>query len=549
MKIRIARRAGFCMGVRRAVNLVLKALNSGQTPLYTYGPLIHNPQTLELLSRLGVKPLKGVSESVLRGYCVIRAHGVPPTEKAALEREHQVIDGTCPRVLKVQALASKAVSSGKEVVIIGDKDHAEVRGILGYCEDKGHVVSSLQDIDSLPPLKNYVILSQTTQDEEVFEFLSQEILSRFPGGEVINTICNATEVRQEEVKRLCKECSAIVVIGGRFSANTNRLAQIAESEGKKVYLVERAEELPVEELKGFSVVGITAGASTPNWLINEVVDHLKSSVSPLYRLSKLLVLLNFHEALSFFFLLLGLLLIQPALIPRVNFLLLFAFLFQLFRKNLSDYLLRDSFSSYYPLKERFITRNQRKILLFLSIVLSGALLSAFFYHPRVLSLIIIFTLLNLLLIRSPFLGLLDLLFFISLLLYLYPFWSEPLLWVSLHILPALFFIQLYKELLYLQSDGFLPKNFIILSFFKNGEALWYKLLNLLLLLLFLPFAVVVLKLKLWPFLLYLLLLPLYLTMIYLLRKRPLGQIIYFESLILIPPFVFSILSLLISRLL
>ena len=537
------------MGVRRAVNLVLKALNSGQTPLYTYGPLIHNPQTLELLSRLGVKPLKDVSESALRGYCVIRAHGVPPSEKSALERKHQVIDGTCPRVLKVQALASKAVSSGKEVVIIGDKDHAEVRGILGYCEDKGHVVSSFQDIESLPPLKNYVILSQTTQDEEVFEFLSGEILSRFPDGEVINTICNATEVRQEEVKRLCKECSAIVVIGGRFSANTNRLAQIAESEGKRVFLVERAEELPVEELKGFSVVGITAGASTPNWLINEVVDHLKGSASLFYRLFKLLVLLNFHEALSFLFLFLGLLLIQPALIPKVKFLLLFALLFQLFRKNLTDYLLRESFSSYYPLKGRFITGNQRKILFFLGIVLSGALISAFFYHPRVISLVIIFILLNLLLIRSPFLGLLDLLFFISLLLYLYPFWSEPLLWVSLHILPALFFIQLYKELLYLQSDGFLPKNFIILSFFKNGETLWYRILNLLLLLLFLPFPIVAFKLKLFPFLLYLLLLPLYLAMIYLLKKRPLGQIIYFESLILLPPLFFSILSLVIMRLL
>lgn len=548
MKIRIARRAGFCMGVRRAVNLVLKALNSGQTPLYTYGPLIHNPQTLELLSNLGVKPIKSVSEEVPKGYCVIRAHGVPPSEKSALERAHKVIDGTCPRVLKVQALASKAVSSDKDVVIIGDKDHAEVRGILGYCGNRGYVVSSFQDIETLPSLSNYVILSQTTQDEEVFEVLSQEILLRFPGGEVINTICNATEVRQEEVKRLCKECSVIVVIGGKFSANTNRLAQIAEAEGKKVFLVEKAEELPVEELKKFSVVGITAGASTPNWLINEVVDYLKIAGSPFYQLFRSFILLNYHEVLSFFLLFLGLLLIQPASIPKMEFLLLFTFCFQFFRKTLTDFLQKETLSSYYPLKERFIISNQRKIFFLLVITFAGAIMSAFLYHPRIISLIIIFTLLNFLLLRSPFLAFLDLLFFISLLSYLYPFWSELFLWLSLHILPALFFIQLYKELLYLQSDGFLPKNFIILSFLRKGETFWYKVLNLLLFLLFLPFFIILYKFRLYAFLFYFLLLPFYAAMVYLLKKRPLGQIIYLESLSLLPPLVFTLLSFLISRL-
>ncbi|BAU22632.1 hydroxymethylbutenyl pyrophosphate reductase [Caldimicrobium thiodismutans] len=548
MKIKIARRAGFCMGVRRAVNLVLKALNSGQTPLYTYGPLIHNPQTLELLSNLGVRPLKSVSEAVPEGYCVIRAHGVPPTEKSDLERKHKVIDGTCPRVLKVQALASQAVASGKDVVIIGDKDHAEVRGILGYCGNRGYVVSSFQDIETLPPLTNYLILSQTTQDEEVFEVLSQEILLRFPGGEVINTICNATEVRQEEVKRLCKECSAIVVIGGKFSANTNRLAQIAEAEGKKVFLVERAEELPVDELKKFSVVGITAGASTPNWLINEVVDYLKGAGNPLYLLFRSFILLNLHEVLSFFLLLLGLLLIQPASIPKIEFLLLFTLCFQFFRKNLTDFLQKETFSSYYPLKESFITQNQGKIFFLLGITLIGALLSAFLYHPRLISLIIIFTLLNLLLLKSSFLAFLDLLFYISLLSYLYPYWNELFLWVSLHVLPSLFFIQLYKELLYLQSDGFLPRNFIILSFLRKGETFWYKVLKLLLLFLFLPFFIILYKFKLYAFLFYFLLLPLYMAMIYLLKKRPLGQIIYLESLGLLPPLVFVLLSFLISKL-
>jgi 4-hydroxy-3-methylbut-2-enyl diphosphate reductase len=130
MKIRIAKKAGFCMGVRRAVNLVLSALNQGKYPIYTYGPLIHNPQTLELLNKLGVKIIKDLKDDFPSGVCIIRAHGIPPQEKEELSKKHEILDGTCPRVLKVQALAKKAISEGKEVVIIGDKEHAEIKGIL-----------------------------------------------------------------------------------------------------------------------------------------------------------------------------------------------------------------------------------------------------------------------------------------------------------------------------------------------------------------------------------------------------------------------------------
>jgi len=544
MKIRIARKAGFCMGVRRAVNLVLKALNANQTPLYTYGPLIHNPQTLELLSRLGVKAIKRVEEEVPGGYCVIRAHGVPPKEKKALEERHSVIDGTCPRVQKVQALASKALSQGKEVVIIGDKDHAEVKGILGYCEGKGYVVSSFQDLEALPPLKDYVILSQTTQDEEVFELLSQEILRRFPGGEVINTICNATEVRQREVKRLCKECEALLVIGGKFSANTNRLAQIAEAEGKEVFLIEGKDELPLEELKKFESIGITAGASTPNWLINEVVDTLKSKTNPLYRVFRSFILLNFQEALIFTLLLASLFLLNPSLLnPKTLNLLSFAFFFQLFRKNLFHFLQRERLKFYYSLKAGFLERHKTFVKFLLGVSLLLTLLAGLLFHPRILSLAVVFGLLEVILMRSPLSSLLDLLFFISLLLYLYPFWSEVLLWVSLHLLFILFVWEVYKELLYQQSDGFLPQNFFILQF-NLKESSWFTLQNLLLMLAFLPFLILSLKFKSPSFLLLILALPLYLLLTALLKKRPLGQILYFEALFMVPPLVFLMLSLL-----
>jgi len=249
MKIRIAKKAGFCMGVRRAVNLVLSALNQGKYPIYTYGPLIHNPQTLELLNKLGVKIIRDLKDDFPSGVCIIRAHGIPPQEKEELSKKHEILDGTCPRVLKVQALAKKAISEGKEVVIIGDKEHAEIKGILGVLQNKGYVVSSFEDLKNLPELKNYVILSQTTQDEKLFKTLSQAILEKYPQGEIINTICKATEVRQNEVRNLSKISSSIIVIGGKFSANTNRLAEIAKKEGKKVYLIEKTEEIPLEEIK------------------------------------------------------------------------------------------------------------------------------------------------------------------------------------------------------------------------------------------------------------------------------------------------------------
>ncbi len=280
MKVLIAKRAGFCMGVRRAVHLALKAASEAKKPVYTYGPLIHNPQALRLLEALEVRILRQIPEKD-HGTVIIRAHGIPPEEKEHLKRAgFYIIDGTCPRVLKVQALAKRFSSKGYHVIVIGDPKHAEVRGILGYARDKGLLVSRLEDIDKLPSLEKYVIVSQTTQDEKFFNTISQEILRRFPHGKVYNTICNATHQRQKEVRNLCKKCEVIVVVGGKYSANTNRLAMIAKKEKRDVFLVETAEELPLETLKQYRVVGITAGASTPNWVINQVVRTLEELPSP-----------------------------------------------------------------------------------------------------------------------------------------------------------------------------------------------------------------------------------------------------------------------------
>ncbi len=538
MRIKIAEKAGFCMGVRRAVNLVLRAVNQGLSPIYTYGPLIHNPQTLELLSKLGVQVIKTPEEGQAGGVCVIRAHGIPPQEKKVLEEKFKLLDGTCPRVLKVQALADRAVKEGKSVIIIGDKDHAEVKGILGYCQGKGYVVSSLKDLEALPQGTPFVVLSQTTQDEEVFELLAEEIKSRFKDVEIINTICNATEVRQAGVRKLCETCEAIVVVGGKFSANTKRLAQIAESQGKKVYFVERPEELPLEEIKKVGSLGITAGASTPNWLINSVVDLLKRHTSKTYALLRSLAISQAYAGLFIPILLLALLLIKgiPFSFSEITF-LLFSLFFSTALIFLVNFINRDTFPFFYPERANFY--RSRSSWLYLAGLFVLSIIFGLLYKPRILSLVIIFTLLSFLFKQSPLQGGIDILFYIALLLYLYPLWDNQFFLLSSYALLILLFVKFYLEMVYLQTDGLLPRSFL-LALFDFDDRRIKKLLKIILIgLLIFPFSLSYFSLANLLFLIPTLsCLLLYQTLL----KRKLGQVVYLELLSLIPFASFLLVS-------
>ncbi len=541
MKIRIAKKAGFCMGVRRAVNLVLKALNKEEHPIYTYGPLIHNPQTLELLNTLGVKIIKSTEEILPSGVCILRAHGIPPEEKEKLSKKYKIIDGTCPRVLKVQALAKKAVSQGKEVIIIGDKNHAEVKGILGYCQNKGYVVSSMEDIEKLPELKNYVILSQTTQNQKLFKLLSDAILKKYPGGEIVNTICNATEVRQNEVRMLSQSSDAIIVIGGKFSANTNRLAEIAKKECQKVYLIEKPEELPWEEVKDCKKIGITAGASTPNWLINEVVDFIKSKVSTPYRILKAFSFLSILYTLNFLLLWLGFLnFINSPWNKKTLELSVFVFSFLLFRYNFLNLQQQNSLKFYYSVK--YLCINKHKLLVRFLILLSLALtlISGFLYNPKIISLAVAMFFLDQVLLNSSLFFLWEFLFFIALSLYLYPFWNAKFAIFFLQAINILLFLKLYLELVYFQTDGFLPKNFLLFTL-SYEEKIVYKLMYLIIiagiltiipLIFYNPYYVLIILV--WIFA--------YIATI-IIKKRPLGQIIYLETLSITLPLLYFLISL------
>lgn len=263
------------MGVRRAVETTLDVIRKEETGVSTFGPLIHNPQVLSLLQERGLKILKDIPEKET-GTVIIRAHGVPPLQKEQLQRAGAMVkDATCPHVVKVQVIIKKYRKQGYGTVIIGDRNHAEVEGLMGFAGSLGRVVSNREDVQKLELQAPYIIVSQTTQDETIFAELSTMVLERFPGGEVFNTICDATHKRQDEVRKLCKDVEAMVVVGGKNSANTKRLAEIAEGMGCPVFLVETEDELDLGTLSQYECIGVTAGASTPTWMISRVVRILE----------------------------------------------------------------------------------------------------------------------------------------------------------------------------------------------------------------------------------------------------------------------------------
>jgi (E)-4-hydroxy-3-methyl-but-2-enyl pyrophosphate reductase len=305
LKIRVANYAGFCEGVRRAVGMALDMSQKSRKPLYTCGALIHNPQVITLLRKKGIRDISDLS-GAREGSLLIRSHGIAPAERRRIEELGiPVVDATCPHVLKIHSIIRKAAGEGASTVIVGDAGHAEVEALLGCAKGKGYVVGSTAEVDSLPELSGRVcVVAQTTQDEEVFNAVADHLKQRFPCAEIHRTVCTSTRLRQDAVRRLASEVDAIVVVGGRNSANTTRLAQIASATGTKTLHIETPKELDDKELEGCETVGVTAGASTPNWIIREVVSKLSrmgrsrrdAFLEPLWVLLRFLALSNIYVA-------------------------------------------------------------------------------------------------------------------------------------------------------------------------------------------------------------------------------------------------------------
>ncbi len=277
MKLVIAKTAGFCMGVRRAVDMVLDASNNTGEPICTYGPLIHNPQVLSMLEQKGVPVLKEIPEKGT-GTVLIRAHGVPPSAKQQLkDAGFNVVDATCPRVVRVQAIIKRHTKKGYASIIVGDVDHPEVVGLYGYTNGNGHVASTMEDLVVLPEFENAIIVAQTTQNTGFYNEVKEWVKANRSHYQVFDTICDSTEKRQGEISRLAESVSAVVVVGGKNSGNTQRLAEVAEESGKPAYHIEEPSELDMASLSRLDTVAITAGASTPNWIIRKVHRALETS--------------------------------------------------------------------------------------------------------------------------------------------------------------------------------------------------------------------------------------------------------------------------------
>jgi 4-hydroxy-3-methylbut-2-enyl diphosphate reductase len=266
------------MGVRRAMNLILDEVDKGKGDVFTYGPLIHNPQATRVLKEKGVRivdNISDISEPSSRPIIAIRSHGVSPGDYERIKKTGaKICDATCPLVQRVHSIIKKYKRMSYKIIIIGDKGHAEVESHLGYAGESGYVIGSKEEIESLPAMEKVCVVAQTTQSEHKFNELAGEIPKKYPKAKIFNTICNATSDRQKETLALSKRVDAMVIVGGRNSANTARLTQICKSTGKPSFQIESEKEIDAKKLSEFNTIGVTAGASTPGWVTTLVVDRL-----------------------------------------------------------------------------------------------------------------------------------------------------------------------------------------------------------------------------------------------------------------------------------
>ncbi|MCL5026728.1 MAG: 4-hydroxy-3-methylbut-2-enyl diphosphate reductase [Chloroflexi bacterium] len=277
MQIVLAKEMGFCFGVRRAVELASRA--SGGGAVATLGALVHNAQVVRHLEDRGIRVADELSQ-IASGTLVIASHGAAPAVTQAAEaRGLSVVDATCPMVRATQRKAERLANEGFTVIVFGDPHHAEVRGILGWGQGRATVVSRVEELATLPRARRIALLAQSTHSAEAYQAIAQRLLEQRMADcieiRVYNTICDATAKRQAAAAGLAHEVEVIIVVGGRDSANTRRLAEICTREGAIAHQIEEAAELDPAWVAGRIRVGVTAGASTPDWVVQEVIEALQ----------------------------------------------------------------------------------------------------------------------------------------------------------------------------------------------------------------------------------------------------------------------------------
>ena len=279
-EVTTAKSAGFCFGVKRAVDMVYDEAKKGER-VYTLGPIIHNQQVVEDLEKKGVKVIDSVND-INNGYdatVIIRSHGVPEKViKALREKNVNIVDATCPFVLKIHKIVKEASQNGKTIVIIGSDNHPEVEGIKGWCVNEPVVLESVEEAENytVDGAKKLCVVSQTTFNYKKFKDIVDILSKKSYDIDVMNTICNATEERQTEAGTIARQSDAMLVIGGKHSSNTQKLYEICRKECENTYFIQTLDDLDLKQFQSFRSVGITAGASTPNNIIKEVQSYVRN---------------------------------------------------------------------------------------------------------------------------------------------------------------------------------------------------------------------------------------------------------------------------------
>ena len=279
MKIELASSYGFCYGVKRAIDIAEKHENS-----LTYGPLIHNKDEIKRLKDgFNIGLAEGLNDVKQKDTVVIRTHGIPKDElKALKEQENRVIDATCPYVTKPQQIVEKMSSNGYSVVIFGDKNHPEIKGVVSYANgEEAFIVLDKKELDELPLRSKVAVVAQTTRKPEDFLKIVNALILKHKEVRVFNTICNATFENQDAAEELAKKADVMIVIGGKHSSNTKQLHSIASRGCPDSYLIENESELKIEWFKDKKLCGISAGASTPDWIVQNVINKIKEMNSNL----------------------------------------------------------------------------------------------------------------------------------------------------------------------------------------------------------------------------------------------------------------------------
>jgi small subunit ribosomal protein S1 len=279
MKILMAKNLGFCTGVNSAYKIAVRTAKT-ESPVYILGELVHNQKVIDELKEKGVLHINSIDElpKGSAGSIIISAHGLPPEMHDRLIKTGlKIIDTTCPWVKRPQMLAKELVQQGYHLVIVGDKKHAEVVGIHGWSGKKAQIIENAKDAKRVLPREKIAVLAQTTQSAGNFEEVVNELAKKTSDLKVCNTICESTNKRQRSAVDVAKRSEIMLVIGDSKSANTRRLKELCEDTGARTYLVESADSLELNLLKGFDIIGITAGASTPEYVINDVLDKLKGA--------------------------------------------------------------------------------------------------------------------------------------------------------------------------------------------------------------------------------------------------------------------------------